>query len=159
MRKTMINQASEDTLSFEYNYMDLEQLAEVEFTSECQEHPVESALLLNVDSSTGWKAASSGEQTIRIVFDQACTIEHIVVMIDELEQSRTQEFVLLYLLDNETAYREILRQQFHFSPPGTTQQIEHYEVGLTLVKALELRIMPDICGGEARATLKQLRLA
>ncbi len=156
MRKTMINQAIS---SSDLNFLDLEHLAQVEFTSECQEHPVESALLLTEDSGVGWLAASGGEQTIRVVFDHPRTIEHIVLMFDEPHQSRTQEFVLLWLMDNEDCYREILRQQYHFSPPNTTREIEHYEVKLNQLKALELRITPDIGGGEACAKLKQLRLA
>lgn len=159
MRKTIIKPADESTSSFKYNYMDLDHLAQVEFTSECEEYPVESALLLTTGSGAGWQASCSGEQTIRIVFDQPCTIQLIEVIFDEFEQSRTQEFVLQWLMDKESAYREILRQQFHFSPPDTSRQIEHYEVSLTQVKVLELRIIPDICGGEAHATLKQLRLA
>jgi hypothetical protein len=78
---------------------------------------------------------------------------------DEPLQARTQEFVLLWLMDKESAYHEILRQQYHFSPPNTSREIEHYEVNLNQLKALELRIMPDINGGGACATLKQLRLA
>ncbi len=180
MRKTLINQVVETNLFPNLNFLDLEHLAQVEFTSECLDHPVESALLLTEDSrqaflpdalrvnvnlfqtdlsGTGWQAASGGEQTIRIVFDQPRTIEHIVLMFDEPQQSRTQEFVLLWLMDHEDCYREILRQQYHFSPPNTTREIEHYEVKLNQLKALELRIIPDIGGGEACAKLKQLRLA
>ncbi|WP_031435832.1 hypothetical protein [Methylobacter tundripaludum] len=159
MRKIMINQADENTPASDLNFLDLEHLAQVEFTSECTEHPVESALLLTEDSGAGWQAASAGEQTIRLVFDQPCTVEHIFLMFDERQQSRTQEFVLLWLMDKEDAYREILRQQYHFSPPGTTREIEHYEVRLNQLKVLELRIIPDISGGEACAGLKQLRLA
>ncbi len=180
MRKILINPAVENRPFPELDFLDLEHLAQVEFTSECVDHPVESALLLTEDSpqallpdalrvnanlfqtdlpGAGWQAASGGEQTIRIVFDQPRTIEHIVLVFDEPHQSRTQEFVLLWLADNEACYREILRQQYHFSPPNTTCQIEHYEVKLNQLKALELRITPDIGGGEACAKLKQLRLA
>ncbi|MDI1279028.1 carbohydrate-binding protein [Methylobacter sp.] len=159
MRKIMINQAAENSPYSDLNFLDLEHLAQVEFTSECTEHPVESALLLTEDPGAGWQAASAGEQTIRLVFDQPRTIEHIFLMFDEQQQSRTQEFVLLWLMDKEDAYREILRQQYHFSPPGTTREIEHYEVRLNQLKVLELRIIPDISGGEACAGLKQLRLA
>lgn len=157
MRKIMINQAVENIPSSELIFLDLEHLAQVEFTSECKEYPVESALVEG--SASGWQAASSGEQIIRLVFDQPCTIEHIVLMFDEQQTSRTQEFVLLWLMDNENSYREILRQQYHFSPPNTTHEIESYEVSLNQLKALELRIVPDINGGEACATLKKLRLA
>ncbi|MDO9270577.1 MAG: carbohydrate-binding protein [Methylobacter sp.] len=159
MRKIMINQIAENTPSSDLNFLDLEQLAQVEFTSECLEYPIESALLLTEDSGSGWRAASGGEQTIRLFFDQPRTIEHIFLIFDEPQQSRTQEFVLLWLMDKESSYREILRQQYHFSPPDTTREIEHYEVRLNQLKVLELRIIPDISGGEACARLKQLRLA
>jgi hypothetical protein len=159
MRKIMINQAVEKTSTSDLDFLDLEHLVQVEFTSECQEYPVESALLLTEDSDSGWVAASAGEQTIRIVFDQPRTIEHIVLRFDEQQQSRTQEFVLLWMMDKEHAYREILRQQYRFSPPDTTCEIEHYQVKLKQLKALELRIIPDIDGGGACAKLKQLRLA
>ncbi|MFZ2404599.1 MAG: hypothetical protein WAW41_05640, partial [Methylobacter sp.] len=136
MRKTIINPPIENIPSPDLNFLDLEHLAQVEFTSECLEHPVESALLLTADSGqaflpdalrvnanpfqtdlpgTGWQAASVGEQIIRVVFDQPRTIEHIFLVFDETQQSRTQEFVLLWLMDKEVSYREILRQQYHFS--------------------------------------------
>lgn len=159
MRKTIINPIPEISSFSDLNFLDLEQLAQVEFSSECPEHPVESALLLTEDSGAGWQAANAGEQTIRIIFDQPCIIEHVFLVFDEPHYARTQEFVLLWLPDNESCYREILRQQYHFSPPNTTQEIEHYEVGLNQLKALELRIIPDISGGETYAALKRLRLA
>ncbi|MGZ4996118.1 MAG: carbohydrate-binding protein [Methylobacter sp.] len=159
MRKIMINQAGENIASSDLGYLDLEHLAQVEFTSECPGYPVESALLLTQESGTGWQAASPGEQTIRLVFDQPRTIEQIFLVFEETQQSRTQEFVLFWLMDKENTYREILRQQYHFSPPDTTCENEHYQVKLEQLKVLELRIIPDISGGGACAGLKQLRLA
>ncbi|MGZ8222954.1 MAG: carbohydrate-binding protein [Methylobacter sp.] len=158
MRKTIINPVPEISLFSDLNFLDLEQLAQVEFSSEHPEHPVESALLLTEDSGAGWRAANTGEQTIRIIFDQPRIIEHIFLVFDEPHYARTQEFVLLWLMDNESCCREILRQQYHFSPPNTTREIEHYEVNLSQLKALELTIIPDISGGDACATLKKLRL-
>ena len=156
MRKTLINQTTENILPSELNYLDLEQLAQVEISSECREHPIESAL---VDGSgSGWQAEGSGEQTVRLIFDQPQAIKQLLLQFDEQEQSRTQEFVLLGRMDNEVELREILRQQYHFSPPHTTQEIEDYTVNLKQLKVLELRIIPDISGGEARAKLTRLRL-
>ncbi|MDD5579648.1 MAG: carbohydrate-binding protein [Methylobacter sp.] len=157
MRKTIINRPTEKISPGDLVFLDLEQLAQVEITSECREHPIESALVK--DGGTGWQAAQPGEQTICIVFDQPLTINHIDLIFDEQEQSRTQEFVLLWLDNNMESYREILRQQFHFSPPNTTQEIEHYTVNLTQLKALKLTIVPNIEGNEAFAKLKQLKLA
>jgi hypothetical protein len=157
MRKTLINQPTEKTTPFDQNYLDLEHLARIEISSECQDYPVESALIEGLCS--GWQAAGPGEQTIRLIFDQAQTIKHIELLFDEKEQSRTQEFVLLWRMENEDFFREILRQQYHFSPPLTVQEIENYRVDLKQLKALELRIIPDISGGEACAKLTRLRLS
>jgi hypothetical protein len=52
-----------------------------------------------------------------------------------------------------------LRQQYNFSPPGETREVENYEVDLDGVTALELKIVPDISGGSARASLTKLRVA
>ena len=60
--------------------------------------------------------------------------------------------------DGGQSYREILRQQFNFSPPGATREVEDYDVDLDRVTILELKIVPDISGGTARASLEQLRL-
>ena len=157
MRKTLINQPIENTPTSDLKYLDLEHLAQVEISSESQEHLIESALAEG--SESGWQAASSGEQTIRLTFDQPQTIKHIVLLFDEQEQSRTQEFVLLWRMDSEDSFREILRQQYHFSPPQSAQEIENYTVDLKQLKALELRIIPDISGGEACAKLTRLRLS
>lgn len=157
MRKTIILQATENNPYADLEFLDLESLAQVEITSECEEHPIEAALIEGMES--GWQAVLPGEQTIRIIFDQPQAIQHIFLMFDEHEQSRTQEFILLYRADNDDSFHEILRQQYHFSPPTTTREIEHYNVNLNQMKTLELRIMPDISGGAACAKLKQLRLA
>ena len=80
-------------------------------------------------------------------------------MFHEGEQERTQEFVLRWSPDDGRSYREILRQQFTFSPPGATREVETYDVDLDGVTKLELKIVPDISRGSARASLAQLRLA
>ena len=53
-----------------------------------------------------------------------------------------------------------MRQQWNFSPPDATREIEDYRVELSDVTVLELVIVPDKSRGEAvRASLKSLRLA
>src|SRR4030043_352705 len=42
---------------------------------------------------------------------------------------------------------------------GAAPEVEDYDVDLDAVTALELRIVPDISGGTARASLAQLRVA
>jgi hypothetical protein len=52
-----------------------------------------------------------------------------------------------------------VRQQYTFSPPGTSEQVEEYQVNLAGVTILELHLIPDISGGSAHATLAGLYLA
>lgn len=138
------------------NYLNLETLAQVIVSSEAESFPIEAALT-NI-SDAGWRAANPGEQSIRIVFDQILNINEILLVCEEHQQQRTQEFVLRWSSDNEN-FQEILRQQFHFSPPGTVREIENYTVNLHELKALELNIIADISNSSQVASLKQLRLA
>ena len=157
MRKILINQPKEIASKLVQDYLDLENLAQVEISSECEGNPIEAALAEG--SGSAWQAACPGEQIIRLVFDQPLAIKHICLLFDELEQSRTQEFVLFWRMDKEDFFREILRQQYHFSPPHSVQETENYTVDLKQLKALELRIIPDISGGDALAKLTRLRLS
>jgi len=56
-------------------------------------------------------------------------------------------------------FREIVRQQWNFSSPGGVREIEDYAVDLVGVGVLELVIVPDKNGGEARASLVKMRLS
>ena len=83
----------------------------------------------------------------------------ILLRFDEKEQERTQEFVLRWLPEGQQSLREIVRQQYNFSPSTTNQEIEDYRVNLNGVSVVELEIVPDISGGDAHASLAQIRLA
>ena len=61
--------------------------------------------------------------------------------------------------DGGNSFREIVRQQWNFSPPNTVCEIEEYQVELSNVTALELVIVPDISRGTTRASLKSLRVS
>lgn len=157
MRKQRISSGSEAVSRSGDALLDLERLAQVEITSESAEHPIESALI--PDRGPGWRAAQPGKQTIRIIFDHSLSLGRILLRFDEMERGRTQEFVLRWLPEGQQLPREIVRQQYTFSPPGTKQEIEDYSVKLNGVTALELEIVPDISGGGACASLAQMRLA
>jgi hypothetical protein len=79
-------------------------------------------------------------------------------LFQEDQRPRTQEFLLRCSQDRNQSYREIVRQQYHFSPPSTTREFEDYAVDLAEVMVLELKIVPDINGGEARASVAQFRI-
>jgi hypothetical protein len=157
MRKRVIGHGPGEAVAAEPGWMNLERLAQVEITSEDVDYPIEAALIPGTGS--GWRAAQPGEQTIRLRFDAPVRIQRLHLVFQEDEQARTQEFVLRWSPDGGQSYREIVRQQYNFSPPGATPEVEDYDVDLDAVTTLELRIVPDIGGGAARASLAQLRLA
>ena len=157
MRKRLIPATQQDRPMPDTDWLDLERLAEVEITSEDPAHPIESALLPEVGS--GWRAAHPGEQTIRVVFTHPQRIRRIWLNFVEAYSERTQEFVLRWVADDEQSAQELVRQQWNFSPHGATCETEDYRMDLADASVIELNIIPDTSGGEARASLAQLRLA
>ena len=156
MRKRVIRPAATEAEPAEQEWIDVEQVAQVEVTSEDAAHPIESALILGDDS--GWRAAQPGEQTIRLVFDQPQRLSRVWLLFIEADAARTQEFVLRWSPDGGRTFRDIVRQQWNFSP-GTTGEIENYTVNLSNVLSLELTIVPNISGGSDRASLYAFRVA
>jgi hypothetical protein len=157
MRKRIISSSSENVSSTNQNWLDLEPLVQVEITSEDVEHPVESAL--TPGRGSGWRAAQAGEQIIRLLFDKPQRIRRIHLLFCEDQQERTQEFVLRWSPNHGQSYAEIVRQQYNFSPLAATREVEDYGVDLGGVTALELRILPDVRGGSACASLAEWFLA
>jgi hypothetical protein len=101
----------------------------------------------------------AGAQTTRLIFDQPQRLKQISLVFEEKETARTQEFVLRWSSDGGSSFREIVRQQWNFSPPETVREVEEYQVELSNVSVLELIIVPNMSGGAARASVKSLRLS
>jgi hypothetical protein len=157
MRKRFIPSTPETVRSHGEGWLDLERGAVVEVTSEEKDFPVESALALG--QTRGWRAAMPGTQTVRLVFDQPQRLRHISLVFEEEQTARTQEFLLRWSPDGGRSFREIVRQQWNFSPPETIREVEEYQVELSDVTVLELVIVPHNSGGTACASLKSLRLS
>jgi len=139
------------------DWLDLERAATVEVTSEDKDFPIESSL--SIEPRQGWRAAQPGAQTIRLAFDGPQELKRISLAFEENEMTRTQEFVLRASSNLGGPFREIVRQQWNFSVPTSTREIEDYRVELSGVAVLELAIVPNLSGGAARASLKSLRLS
>jgi hypothetical protein len=157
MRKRIITPVQQETASLDQKWLNMEGLAEVEITSEDAAHPIESALL--PDRASGWRAAGPGKQTIRLLFSNPQRLRRIWLKFVEPRTERTQEYVLRWSPDGGQSYQEIVRQQWNFSPQGSTSETQDLHVELPAVTVLELSIIPDISGGNAFASLMQLRLA
>jgi hypothetical protein len=131
--------------------------ASVEVTSDENDYPIESALLGT--DNRGWRAASPGTQTIRLIFDEPQKVRRIWLVFEDSENTRTQEFVLRWSPETRNSFREIVRQQWNFSRPDSMRETEDYAVELSDVTVLELIIVPDKSGSEVRASLASLCLA
>ena len=137
-------------------WLDVAALAQVELTSEDPACPIDAAL--RPSPTPGWRAAEPGAQRIRLVFDHPQALHRLRLVFAEPQQARTQEFVVRWSADGGQSYREVVRQQYTFSPPGTVHEMEEYQVPLQGVTHVELCIVPDIQGGDAYATLEEMRL-
>jgi hypothetical protein len=129
-------------------------MATVFVTSESASHPVENAF----DERRGpggsrWIADEDGEQTLILAFDSPQTIRQICLEIEEPALSRTQELSLSMSDDGGQTYRERVRQEFTFSPPGTTFERERWSLRGEAVTHLKLVIKPDKGNKPCRATL------
>lgn len=157
MRKKLITPILHEANISEQKWLNIEALAEVEMTSEDTSFPIESALLTGRDSV--WRAVTPGEQTIRLHFEEPLSIKQIRLNFIESDIERTQEYILRWSADRGKSWHEIVRQQWNFSPSGSTRETQDLQVGLDQMNLLELIIIPDIRGGNALASLAQLRLA
>ncbi len=157
MRKRVVSPVPKDSPLPDGKWLDLEHLAQVEVTSEDAAHPIESALVSGAEA--GWRAAQPGQQTIRLIFDRPQWLRRIWLLFIEPDVVRAQEFALSWSPDGGRSFKDIVRQQWNFSPPGAIREVEDYHVELSGVTQLELIIVPDQRGGDARASLAQWRLA
>ena len=158
MRKRIMHQPAvqSEPVSAE-TWLNLEQIVTVEVTSEDPDFPIES--VFGGKSRLGWRAVEKGNQQIRVIFDQPISVKRIRLRFVETELARTQEFTLGWSGVQGGRSKEIVRQQWNFSPSGSTSEVEEYQTNLDGVAVLELAIKPDLQGGQARATLAEWRIA
>ncbi len=160
MRKSVITSGGSTARSSPAGeWMDIQAIAQVEITSEDVLFPIEQAL--GKVPTTGWRAAGTGPQVIRLLFDEPQTIRRIHLHFVDRAAERSQEFAVFAGWEGEM--REVVRQQWSFSPNGSTEEIEDYAVELDGIRTLELRIDPDRSHdpklSKGYASLESLRVA
>jgi len=138
---------------------DIAALATVLVTSEATDYPIDNAF----DSHHGpggsrWIASEPGQQKLVLAFDTSQTLRTIRLEIEELEVSRTQELQVAISRDGGHTYQTLLRQEYNFSPPGTTFEREEWSLTAQGVTHLQLVITPDKGGTPYQATLTTLAL-
>ena len=139
--------------------IDIAGCATIAYSSEDPAHPVEHM----VDGRGGpgatcWiSARPDTTEHIVIEFDRPQTISRLVYKVEETVRERTQEVRVEVSEDGGQSYRQILVQQYNFSPGGATYQREEQRFNLRQVTRLRLTIVPNR-GGPGTATLTALRL-
>ncbi len=141
MRKHIINATEPNLPQTSEEWLNVEELARMEVSSEDPQHPIESAF--NHGESPGWRASQPGEQTIRLLLDEPKDLRRIWLRFSEQQVERTQQFTLRWADSQTGPFREIVRQQWNFNPRSSTTEVEDYKVDLHHVLALELIIDPD----------------
>jgi hypothetical protein len=137
--------------------IDIASIATVQVTSESPDHPIDLAFDDHRGpGGTRWIAEEPGEQTVTLVFDAPQAVNQILLQVEEPEVVRTQDLQLSSSCDGGRTYRELLRQEFNFSPDGTTFEREKWTVSTQGVTHLRLVIKPDKGGKPCRATLTSL---
>jgi len=115
VRKTLVDPATvHSELRTKQEWLDLEEVAKVEVTSEDPSFPVESALVSG--KGPGWRAAQRGKQTLRIMFDKPTRLRRIRLEFSETEIARTQEFTLQWAAEPSGPFREIRSPPVEFQP-------------------------------------------
>ena len=156
MRKSILASNAEQASSSSEEWLNLEELASAEVSSEDPLYPFEDAL--HGAGGGGWKAAAPGPQAIRLTFDEPRPIRRIRLEFREDGPERVQEFALYAVIANQVR-REVLRQQWTFSPGGSTRELEDYPVELADVTAIELQIDPGRHDKQRIATLQSIAFA
>ena len=110
-------------------------------------------------SAGRWSSDCPGEQMIEIRFRHPTTVSRLRLVSYEAERSCTQTLAIWASSRRGERHREVVRQQFEFSPSGATERIEEYALQLEDVSVLQVRIVPRTDGQRAVARLSELQVA
>jgi hypothetical protein len=114
-----------DAPPLDEGWLELDRAAMVEVTSEENEHPVESALVLG--EMRGWRAAASGTQIIRLFFDKPQRLASCWSS-KKPRCSVPKNSFCDGLRIAGARFEKIVRPQWNFSPLRTTSENEEYHV-------------------------------
>lgn len=139
--------------------IDIASHATLVYSSEDPEHPLEHLIDGNWGrGATRWASARPNTtERILLEFDHLQRISRLIYEVEECWQPRTQEVRVEVSSDHGRTYRQVLAQEYTFSPQGATFQHEDLRLDLPAVTHLSLTIVPNK-GGSGVATLTSLRI-
>src|SRR5438874_10685867 len=105
-----------------------------------------------------WASArTNATERIVLEFDRPQQISCLVYEVEECRQERTQEVRVEVSSDHGRTYRQVLVQEYTFSPQGAIFQHEELRLELPAITHLSLTIVPNK-SGSGIASLTALRL-
>lgn len=161
LRKNILKQDRRETVppATSATMISIPDVAGVLVSSEDSLHPIDHVFDdYNGPGGTRWIAGELGEQTIILPFDRPQRLQMVNLEIEESEMSRTQELSLAVSDDSGQRYKELLRQEYNFSPPDATFEREWWAVPVEDITHLRLIIKPDKGDKSSRATMTSLKL-
>jgi hypothetical protein len=159
MKKHLLSSEGKPAIPPQEESIDVSAVATAALTSEADGHPIENAFDgRRGPGGTRWLAGEPGPQILRLDFDPPQTLRRVELEIEEPTVPRTQELSLSVSVDGGDSYRELVRQEYTFSPPGTTFERESWAVSVDGMTQLRLEILPDKSGRPCRASLTALVL-
>ncbi len=139
--------------------IDIAGCATIAYSSEDPAHPVGHMLDgRRGPGATRWISARPDTvEHIVVEFDRPQAISRLVYEVEEAMRQRTQEVRVEVSEDGGRSYRQILVQEYNFSPGGATYQREEQRFNLRQVTHLRLTVAPNK-SGSGTASLTALRL-
>src|SRR5436190_12919551 len=135
--------------------IDIAGCASIAYSSEDPAHPLENLFDGRFGpGATRWMSACPDTiEHIVLEFDQPQTISRLVYEVEEAIRERTQEIRVEVSEDGGRTYRQILVQEYTFSPRGAMYQREEQRLNLQGVTHLRLTTVPNK-NGSGTAALK-----
>jgi hypothetical protein len=127
--------------------------------SEDPDHPLEHLLDGHFGpGATRWASARpNATEYIVLEFDHVQRVSRLIYEVEERREQRSQEVRVEVWSDRDRTYRQVLVQDYNFSPQGATFEHEDVQLDLPAISHMRLTIVPNK-GGSGIATLTSLRL-
>ena len=158
VRKRLLSQADANPTAVA-GEIDIAGHAVLAYTSDDPDHPIENL----IDGHHGrrgtfWAGARPNTtECIVLEFDQPQRVSCLIYEVEESSCERTQEVRVEVSSDGARTYRQVLVQEYAFSPAGATFQHEEQRFNALPITHLRLTIVPDK-HGSGQAKLNSLRL-
>jgi hypothetical protein len=158
VRKRLLPKEGENPTAFA-GEIDIARHAVLAYTSDDLEHPIENLIDGHYGpGSTFWAGAKPNTmERIVVEFDHPQSVSWMIYEVEDCVCARTQEVRVEVSSDGGRTYRQVLVQEYTFSPAGATFQREVQRLNLPPMSHLRLTIVPDK-NGSGPAKLNSLRL-